>query len=136
MNIERLNNIDELWDLQHKFEIKHNIKILNVSDWNCSRNFRNTLLSSFESPSGNNIVDYKYSYSLTDNVISDIKSRYDFFNENNDIIITPNNTVSIVYIANLLKQLKKRKICILAPAYFSVYSIFDLLEIPMKELVC
>lgn len=134
MIIERLNNLDELLDLQHEFEIKNKIQILNVSDWSCSKDFRSALLSSFHIQTNINKVDYKYSYSLSSDTISKIKSNYTFCNEKNDIMITPNNTVSIVYIANLLKQLNTRKICILAPAYFSVYSIFDLLEIPYERI--
>lgn len=134
MNIERLNDIDNLWDFQHEFETRNKIHILNVSDWNCSKDFRNALLSSFHTQTSINMVDYKYSYSISNSKISKIKSKYIFCNEKNDIMITPNNTVSIVYIANLLKQLNTKKICVLAPAYFSVYNIFDLLGIPYERI--
>lgn len=135
MQIDRLINIDKIWDLQYEFEKNNDIKILNVSDWNCSDEFKNNLLDVFDSPTYNNFVDYIYSYSLSKSIIEQLKNKYPFCIKNDtEVMITPNNTVSIVYIANLLKQLKFKKICVIAPSYFSIYNALDAFNINYDKL--
>lgn len=135
MQIDRLINIDKIWNLQHEFERNNGIKILNVSDWNCSRQFKDTLLDVFDSPTYNNFVEYIYSYSLSESIIEQLRNKYPFCKKNaREVMITPNNTVSIIYIANLLKQLNLRKICVIAPSYFSIYNALDVFNINYDKL--
>ena len=130
MLIERLTDINKLWEIQQDFEKSNNIKLLNVSNWNCCSEYRNCLLDVFKAPHSNNYVDYMYSYSLSNTKIKQIKERYPFLlKQNKEFMITPNNTVSILYIINFLKQIRIKKVCIIAPTYFAVYNTLDLLNI-------
>lgn len=141
MLIERLTDIDKLWKIQNNFQEKNNIKPLNVSDWNCSFEFKNNLLDVFEAPQAKNYVDYIYSYSLEDSQTKKLKGKYPFIEEQKrEIVITPNNTVSILYVVNFLKQIQVKNICIISPTYFSVYNAlitlginYDIVRLQHKE---
>ena len=134
MFVKRLVDLDRIWDIQDEFEKTNNTNILNVSNWNCSKEFKNFLQDVFVYENKNTFIDYIYSYTLSDDVLFKLKCKYPFCCDDNEIQITPNNTVSIVYIVNLLKQMKIKKACIVAPTYFSVYSAFDLFGIEYDRI--
>ena len=134
MFVKRLVDLDRIWDIQDEFVKSNNTNILNVSNWNCSKEFKNCLQDVFVYENGNKFIDYFYSYTLSDDVLFNLKDKYPFCCDDNEVQITPNNTVSIVYIVNLLKQLKIKKACIVAPTYFSVYSAFDLFGIKYDRI--
>ena len=135
MLIKRLNNLDTIWDKQHDFEKDNNIKILNVSDWNCSYEFKNSLSNVLDVVHSQNFVEYSYSYSLTNSITEALKNKYPFcLKSRKDIMITPNNTVSIIYIANLLKQMRINKLCVIAPSYFSIYNALEVFNVPYDKI--
>lgn len=130
MDIERLLNIEKIWDIQSNYEKRNDLRIQNVSDWNCSNEFRLMLQNNFNAKKYNNMIEYIYSYSISELTMEQLKLKYPFCIEaNHDIMLSTNNTVSILYVANLLKQLNIRKICVFAPTYFSVYNVLEILNI-------
>lgn len=135
MQIDRLLDIDKIWEIQNNYEKNNGIRIINVSDWNCNQNFKCQMQRIFKFQPHNDYIDYFYSYSISDKKIAELKSKFHFIdNKNEDIFITPNNTVSIIYIANLIKKCSLKKTCIIAPAYFSVYNIFETLGIDYDRI--
>lgn len=134
MLVKRLIDLDRIWDIQDEFVKSNNINILNVSNWNCSNEFKNSFQDIFVYNDKRTLIDYIYSYTLSDDILGKIKCEYPFCTVEDEIQITPNNTVSIVYIANLLKQLGIKKVCVIAPSYFSVYSAFDLFNIKYDRI--
>ena len=123
MLIDRLNNIEEIIDLQEKFYKEKGMYPLNVSNWTVSDTFRKEMERLFQHNVTNSPIDYLYSYSISSEVKNEILRKLGV-NESNmpDKTCTffPSNSLSIINICNLLQKMQCKEIGILYPAYFSI----------------
>lgn len=121
MIIQRLNDIDHLDFLQHSFEHESGLLPLNVSSWNVTNQFREKLIRIMRLPQFGNAIDYLYTYGLPDEMKEKIITKL-CGRERKDLslIITPNNTISIINLVHFLKKRSFQRICVVNPSYFSV----------------
>lgn len=128
--IDRLSEIEKINSWEKSFEKEHGIAPYNISSWNVSKSFRESLRYQLDWPQLGDEIDYIYTYSLgrglKEKIINKILEHQD---SNSTIIITPNNTISIVNIAKFLKSYGYHNVCILNPSYFSVSQAFQTMDI-------
>ena len=124
MLISRISEIDHINDLEKEFEVKYGMRPVNVSSWHISEKFREKMLRCMELPTFGNSLEYYYTYSITQNIQDAVLEKLGTQDQCAAITITPNNTISIVNIANLLRLSGRRNICVVNPAYFSVCQTF------------
>lgn len=123
MLIKRLNNIDDIIDLQEKFYTENGMCPLNVSNWTVSDFFRKKMERLFRHNTTNSLIDYLYSYSISSKTKIEIMQKLginDSNVHNKTCIFFPSNSLSIVNICNLLQKIQCKKVGILYPAYFSI----------------
>ena len=123
MLIERLNNIEEIINLQKKFYEENGMYPLNVSNWTVSNIFHKEMERLFQHNMTNSPIDYLYSYSIPSEIKNEVLRKLGT-NEasisNKTCTFFPNNSLSIINICNLLQKMQYKKIGILYPAYFSI----------------
>ena len=75
-------------------------------------------------------MDYNYSYSFNSELKSKLLMKHNSFNS--DVVLFNSATSAISTICTTLKALNFKKICLLCPAYFSVYESFKILNFDVK----
>ena len=120
MFIHRLSSIDHISELEKTYEHTTGLKVLNVSSWHISESFRDVQLKHFCPPQIGNAFDYVYTYSIPVHIRQAILKKLGSVSEASTILISPNNTISIINVINLLKHHGINHVCIVNPSYFSV----------------
>lgn len=120
MFIHRLSSIDHISELEKTYEHTTGFKVLNVSSWHISESFRDVQLKHFCPPQIGNAFDYVYTYSIPVHIRQAILEKLGSVPEGSTILISPNNTISIINVINLLKHHGINNVCIVNPSYFSV----------------
>lgn len=116
----RLSSIDHISELEKTYEHTTGLKVLNVSSWHISESFRDVQLKHFCPPQIGNAFDYVYTYSIPVHIRQAILKKLGSVSEASTILISPNNTISIINVINLLKHHGINHVCIVNPSYFSV----------------
>lgn len=112
MFIHRLSSIDHISELEKTYERTTGLKVLNVSSWHISESFRNVQLKHFCPPQIGNAFDYVYTYSIPVHIRQAILKKLGSVPEASTILISPNNTISIINVINLLKHHGINNVCI------------------------
>ena len=120
MLIQRLSDIDYINELEQNFAQEYGIRPYNISSWHISNSFREEMLRSIELPHLGNKIDYLYTYNLDVELKKEVIIKLGGRPENSMLLVTPNNTISIINVSNLLREYGYQNICIVNPAYFSV----------------
>ena len=131
--IERLSDIERINELEDIFQKATGIDPFNVSSWTVSEKFKKKFLECFRPPTVGNAVDYVYTYSFTEELRKYALIKFGVREEDIDgamLLVLPNNTISIVNTANLLKLYGYQKVCIVNPTYFSVSQTLRTMDIP------
>lgn len=134
MLIPRLSEIDQIYAYEKEFCRIAGMRPYNISSWCVSERFREYMLRRIDPPTFGNVIDYTYTYSILPHLreavahklgVKDCRKAF--------LLFTPNNTVAIVNVANLLKAQQCKKVCIVNPAYFSVAQVFRAMDIPYSH---
>ena len=123
MNIEDLQLIDRILDAEEDIYIKSNKKIINVSNWDPSKEFQEIMNRVLEIPVEQDLFSYKYTYTIDPGLkrealhklglnTAEEKKAFGLFFQS--------STIAIINIINYLSISNYKKICILQPSYFSV----------------
>lgn len=123
---DRLDFLDEINDIVKSYSLLKGIQIPNVSSWNTDTEFQNRMLSKlqFNNISNYDVINYFYSYNIKKELKTKVLNTFGA-NEGLDLLITPNNTVSLVNLVNFISKLKLKKIALLAPYYFTIPELLD-----------
>ena len=127
----RTNQLDDIYEIFLKISKIKIENITNLSDWQVSDYYEKKMLEKLDIIRLNDFVKYEYTYTLNNKLLKKLRKKLNI-NEHQDLIITNNNTVSLLMIANLIKQLNCKKVCIIKPMYFSVYEDLKLLNVPYE----
>lgn len=121
--IDDIYMMDEIFSIEQKVSKKYGIPIYNVSHWDSSKDFQAEMNRVLKMPCQSLPWDYYYTYSLSkedrNQVLENLGLPCNTLSKNMGLLLQ-SSTISIVNIINLLKHYKKKKLCILEPAYFSV----------------
>ena len=137
MYIERLNNIDNIIDIQNNFYDQYKIRPYNVSNWTVSNDFRNTMEQVFQLNHNVSPIDYLYSYNISRHIREKIMSKLGVpqnLLSSKTCIFFPNNSLSIVNVCNFLQKNKIKRVGIINPAYFSIATCLDTYHISYETL--
>lgn len=133
MLINRLIDLDEIQTLEKKYADENNILVNNISTWKISKEYKEYMLDFFNTNSFHaNWMDYMYSYNISQTIKEKVKNKLGCYNQNTIPYFTQNNTISIVYLCNLMKLNNKRN-CILIPSYFSIENVFYALDSKVEK---
>lgn len=135
MLIERLSDIERINALELEFERTTGIKPFNVSSWYVSECFKTKFFQYFSPPMIGNAVDYVYSYSIEKELRNRALEKLGADDiDNTMILVTPNNTISIINAVNLIKCCGYKKVCIVNPSYFSVLKALQSIGLPYSMI--
>lgn len=137
MYIERLNNIEDITNLQNEFYRIYHIHPYNVSNWTVSNEFRNTMERVVHIENNISPIDYIYSYNISREVREKIMCKLgvgENFISHKTCIFFPNNSLSIVNVCNLLQKMSMKNVGIITPAYFSIAACLDVCKTNHKQL--
>ena len=123
INIPHLEEMDEIHKLEQKILNETNIPVCNVSHWNSGKEYKKLILSQYRASTPLNYSDYQYSYAYSNDTKKTVISNLMCTNPNKyDCVFIHNATAAICCIADYLKKHGYQKICVIEPAYFSIYS--------------
>lgn len=128
--VQRLSQIEQINKWEREFRKQKGMSTFNISSWRIAEKFREQMLRVLDLPTTNDLIDYIYTYSLQKELKQTIIDKLSG-ERNLDLvgIITPNNTISIINVANVLKAYGYKKVCIINPNYFSVAQTFRVMGI-------
>ncbi len=126
--IERLSLIDDIHKMERNYQKKHSVLPINISSWSSTADYESFMSAIIQISDYNKLTPYIYSYDFDDEFSKTIKQKLSIPDEFG-YIATANNTISIVCIANYIKQYKFKRILIINPTYFSFEKSFDALNI-------
>lgn len=113
--------MDNIFEIEHKVLETTGIQVNNVSHWDSSSKFQQSMNRVLHFPREVYPWNYHYSYSIPEKYREKLLSRIGINSCVDAVpIIFPSSTISIVNILNLLSKCGKKKMCILQPSYFSV----------------
>lgn len=119
--INEISLMDNIFEIEHKVFEKSGIQVNNVSHWDSSLKFQQSMNRVLQFPREVYPWNYHYSYSILEQHKKSILSRIGVTSLLDTVpVIFPSSTISIVNVLNLLSHCGKKKLCILQPSYFSV----------------
>lgn len=133
MFIERLSVLEEINDIQERYYCDKGYKPYNLSKWTTSETFADEMLKSFKPINTANPIDYVYNYTMDSQINRSVMSKLGV-DDWNSLIITPNNTASILLVAIFLKMYQYANVCILNPAYFSIAKAMDCVGVHFENV--
>lgn len=117
--INRLDFIEELEEIVEDFKNRNHRLPDNISGWNISKKYNDEILKIFAMPSiKESYLEYYYTYDISSFEKNQMKKKLKI-SQSKEILITPNNTISIVNICNFIQKNNFKKIGIFEPSYFS-----------------
>lgn len=136
MYIDKIWKLDELLEYERYILKERNIKVSNISRWHTSDEYQNYMSKYIILDYTGDIFNYKYTYNIPyvdrNKIIKKITKK-----DNTDslmCLITPSSTCSITNMINFLKLNNFRKLCILAPSYFSVEQNCKIFNLPYEKI--
>lgn len=138
--IKRLSYLEKIDIATKRYEKIFNCRVPNVSGWEIGDDYKNLILSYFDyrKYGDYNPIEYVYSYDLTNEITTKLINKFGGKNTNR-LLITPNNTISLVNVTNFIAKICKNKVGLLLPCYFSIPNLFinrNILfdEVPMLRI--
>lgn len=130
--IEDIFIMDEIFSMEQKAKQLYGIPILNVSHWDSSVAFQKHMNQVLVLPEPSLPWNYYYTYSISskdrEQVLLNLGISPDSLSSTMGLLLQ-SSTVAIVNVINLLVHFRKKRVCILQPAYFSVESCCSMLSL-------
>ena len=121
--IDEIFTIDDIFTLEKKAAQKYGCPILNVSHWDSSSTFQKHMAQRLILPTPSLPWDYYYTYSISDEnrqrVLENLGVPLHQLPSTMGLLVQ-SSTIAIVNMINLLVHYRRKRLCILQPAYFSV----------------
>lgn len=123
IKIPHLDEIKEIREIEKNICKETGVSVCDISHWNSGKEYQTLILSKYQIHHPLNILDYHYSYEYHNNLKQSVMSRLIGSSISQyTCVFIHNATAAICCIADYLKKHNYKKICVLEPAYFSVYS--------------
>ncbi|MCH5337406.1 MAG: hypothetical protein J1E03_01365 [Acetatifactor sp.] len=123
VTIPHLEEIKKIRKLEQQIFQETQIPIYDVSNWNPGKEYKKLIYQAYNSNHNSNYLDYHYSYEYNENIKVKVMSQLLKISPNiYNCVFIHSATAAICCIADYLKKHSFSKICVLEPAYFSVYS--------------
>ena len=121
--IPHLEEIKEIRRFEQTVLKETNIPIYDLSHWNAGEAYISLMMSQYKAACSLNHFEYHYSYEFDNELKQRIMYRLTRTStpEYNCVLIH-NSTAAICCIADYLKKKNYKRICVIEPAYFSIYS--------------
>lgn len=121
--IPHLEEIKVIRKFEEKVFMETNVSVYDISHWNSGFEYKKNILTQYKTYNSLDFSDYHYSYEYPIEIKQQLMSQLTGIPENkNGCVIIHNATAAICCIADYLKKHDYKKICIIEPAYFSIYS--------------
>ena len=120
--IPHLEEIEQIRHIETQIYQDSDIFVNNISHWNAGKKYQELILSHYHAPTPINPSDYHYSYEYDYNIKKTIISKFLSSTNTHSAVFVHNATAAICCIADYLKKNNYKKICVVEPAYFSIYS--------------
>ena len=132
--IQELLMLDEIEKAEEQYKSVYSHAPFSLSTWNPSDYYRNVyLFNKTVLPQCPDIIDYIYSYELDAQLLKSCCLHLTG-SENAPITITNSGTASITLVASVLSALKRKRILVISPTYFSVLYNCQQMGFELKEL--
>lgn len=124
--------LDDIFKVEKNFESATHMHVTNVSHWDCSQAFQDHMSKALSLPTTSLPWNYRYTYSIPMNIRQQVLKNLGVnINEMQSImcLLLQSSTIAIINLVNFLVNHKRKRLCILQPAYFSIApccSIFSL----------
>lgn len=128
--LQHYRQIDIIRNAEKIFIENSGITPYDISHWNAGNEYKKIVMQLLNLPTITDFMDYKYSYSFNSELKSKLLMKHNSFNS--DVVLFNSATSAISTICTTLKALNFKKICLLCPAYFSVYESFKILNFDVK----
>lgn len=125
MRIDRLDFVDGISKLEKDISKSTGNFVTNISYWNPGESYQNRMLSVLDLPINVNPIEYIYGYQLTDEYKASVLKNLGVDGVDSTCVIMQSSTAAIALLANFLKCMNNKKVCILQPSYFSVGLCLD-----------
>lgn len=123
INIPHLEEIKEIRRLEQIVSKETDIPIYDLSHWNAGDEYIRHMMSQYKISSSLNCFEYHYSYEFDHELKQRIINRLTHTSTiGYNCVLTHNSTAAICCIGDYLKKKHYKKICVIEPAYFSIYS--------------
>lgn len=133
MLIKRLENLNAIQEVEKSYAKKNGDIVINLSTWKVNSEFKNKILQSLSTESfQSNYIDYIYSYNIPEDIGEKVKDKLGVQSKNVVSYFTQNNTISIVYLCNMIR-LKSLKSCMIIPSYFSIQNVYQSMNVSLDE---
>lgn len=121
--IDEIFTMDDIFSIERKVEQEYGIHIPNVSYWDSSVDFQKLMAQALILPPQSLPWNYYYSYSISKEdrlqVLNHLGVQKQQLQSTMGLLLQ-SSTIAIVNMVNLLVHFKRKRLCILQPAYFSV----------------
>lgn len=128
--LNHYRQIDIIRNADRSFIENTGIIPYDISHWNAGNEYKKIIMQLLNLPTITDYMDYKYSYSFNSELKSKILMKHNL--PNSEVVFFNSATSAISTICTTLKAMSFRKICLLCPAYFSVYESFKILNFDVK----
>ena len=121
--IPHLEEIRKIRSLEQRILQETHIPVYDVSNWNPGKEYKKLIYQTYNNNRNFNYLDYHYSYEYNENIKATVMSQLLTISSNiYNCVFTHSATAAICCIADYLKKHCYNKICVLEPAYFSIYA--------------
>lgn len=132
--IQELLMLDEIEEAEEQYKSAYGRAPFSLSTWNPSHYYRNTyLFSKIVLPQCPDLIDYIYSYELDAQLLKSCCLHLTG-SEDAPITITNSGTASITLVVSVLSALKRKRMLVISPTYFSVLYSCRQMGFELKEL--
>lgn len=129
-----VNELDQLWELEsiyNEYIKEKGMKPSFISHWDPSSNYRRKIAEKVIFPNQLPFIGYNYSKRIT--------NKYDLLKtihieEDMDITLSPNGTISLNLVFNFLKSQNINKIVSLTPSYYIINNLAKINNIPIENI--
>jgi len=124
---QRLDFLNKVEEFVEKYSRKRKSVVPNLSGWSNDECFREAMSQAIfvpKSTTKTDILSYIYTYGIDEGIRNEIKYRLGCM-DHNEIIIFPNNTISIVNTINYMAKIGLKNVIILSPYYFTIPELME-----------
>jgi len=118
--VGELNFLDEIDILENEYNSSHEDVLVNVSDWNPSREFKSELSNILALNYQIDDIDYIFSYTQSETRKSQVLNKLGCLS-NKAALFTHSGSASIFNCVNMLHSVGVKKLIVLCPAYFTLF---------------
>ena len=124
--IKRLSYLEKIDIETEKAAKKFKMAVPNISGWEIGKDYKSLMLENFDynSYADYDPIDYVYSYNLTQNKREVIIKRFGG-NEYSALLLTNNNTVSLINLVNFIARFCPTNIGLILPCYFTLPNLLN-----------